>query len=221
MSLVSEPITVVWLHQNAVYTTTMNLSLSHLLTVLKYLLLLLWAAWKHQCGRGCIMFAAEAARATGAVASWLMRPYSWLSETELQSPSPFWGQYDILTLLPNTLCVWLSILCNSFTLVLIKPHSMVLAVDIIASIIAEYCIAKLHVSPHPWQDRVKLLEVRSPGGEVIDWCAVSPEASWIAYIVKQKLRILQFYPPKVCTVYVCVLYFFLFWEMWARFNGGF
>ncbi|KAK4308157.1 hypothetical protein Pmani_020125 [Petrolisthes manimaculis] len=50
---------------------------------------------------------------------------------------------------------------------------------------------------HLDEDRVKLLEVKSPGGEVIDWCCVSSEAIWIAYIVTNKLRIFQFYPPKV------------------------
>nr|XP_053634007.1 U3 small nucleolar RNA-associated protein 4 homolog [Cherax quadricarinatus] len=44
-------------------------------------------------------------------------------------------------------------------------------------------------------DRVKLLEVQAREDEVIDWCAVSPQALWIAYIVKGNLRIFQFYPP--------------------------
>ncbi|XP_042239160.1 U3 small nucleolar RNA-associated protein 4 homolog [Homarus americanus] len=46
------------------------------------------------------------------------------------------------------------------------------------------------------QDRIKLLEIHCHEDELIDWCAVSPQAVWIAYIVKGKLRIFQFYPPK-------------------------
>lgn len=47
------------------------------------------------------------------------------------------------------------------------------------------------------QDRVKLLELHCRKDEVIDWCAMSPQAGWIAYIVKGNLRIFQFYPPKL------------------------
>ncbi|KAK7083769.1 U3 small nucleolar RNA-associated protein 4 [Halocaridina rubra] len=45
------------------------------------------------------------------------------------------------------------------------------------------------------EDRQKLVELHCKEGESIDWCALSPEGFWIAYIVKGHLKILQFFPP--------------------------
>ncbi|XP_045118529.1 U3 small nucleolar RNA-associated protein 4 homolog [Portunus trituberculatus] len=45
------------------------------------------------------------------------------------------------------------------------------------------------------KDRVKLLELQGKDDEVIQWCAVSPKARWIAYLVQGSLRIYHFTPP--------------------------
>ncbi|KAK8374495.1 hypothetical protein O3P69_011772 [Scylla paramamosain] len=45
------------------------------------------------------------------------------------------------------------------------------------------------------EDRVKMLELHGKEDEVIQWCAVSPKALWIAYLVQGSLRIYHFTPP--------------------------
>lgn len=49
------------------------------------------------------------------------------------------------------------------------------------------------------EDRVKLLELQCNEGDSIQWCALSPQGHWIAYIAKQTLKIFQFFHPTIHT----------------------
>ncbi|XP_068232510.1 U3 small nucleolar RNA-associated protein 4 homolog isoform X2 [Palaemon carinicauda] len=49
------------------------------------------------------------------------------------------------------------------------------------------------------EDRTKLLELQCDEGDSIQWCALSPQGLWIAYILKGAVKIFQFFPPTVDT----------------------
>ncbi|XP_064106148.1 U3 small nucleolar RNA-associated protein 4 homolog [Macrobrachium nipponense] len=49
------------------------------------------------------------------------------------------------------------------------------------------------------EDRTKLLELQCDEGDSIQWCALSPEGLWIAYILKGTVKIFQFFHPTVDT----------------------
>jgi len=46
------------------------------------------------------------------------------------------------------------------------------------------------------QDMVKMLTLECKSNEVIEGCAISPDALWLAYLVQGSLRLFRFYPPQ-------------------------